>query len=403
MATLMKNDLMEAQLKRALGYTAYGGADIGECLSTADRIRGTDLDQWHDEWRATADRVRELAEASRAGGHRQSARAAFFRASNYYRTAWVMLMGAPVDPRLVAAHASEVDCFRAGAELLDRPPELLEIPCGELALPGYLFRASGDGGSRPILILTNGYDGTAEELYFTNGLAALERGYDVLTFDGPGQGSMLIDEGVPLRPDWESVITPVVDFLHARGEDQSPIALMGLSLGGYLAPRAATEEHRLAACISDCGPYDLFDATAAHLPGPLASQLPDGNRAALAILEKAATSVMYKPTAGWSLRRNLMAHGIEHPLEYFREAPKYTLKGLEPEIRCPTFVCNTDADELGSAAPTLFEGLTCAEKEYVEFKAADGAGDHCEGVARVAFHQQALDWLDTVIGTAKGK
>jgi alpha-beta hydrolase superfamily lysophospholipase len=58
------------------------------------------------------------------------------------------------------------------------------------------------------VILVNGYDGTAEELYFTNGAAALERGYDVLAFDGPGQGAMIIDHGVPFRPDWENVITP---------------------------------------------------------------------------------------------------------------------------------------------------------------------------------------------------
>jgi hypothetical protein len=61
---------------------------------------------------------------------------------------------------------------------------------------------------------------------------------------------MLIDRGVPLRPDWENVITPVVDYLLARPEaDPARIVLTGLSLGGYLAPRAATAEHRLAACI----------------------------------------------------------------------------------------------------------------------------------------------------------
>ena len=141
-----------------------------------------------------------------------------------------------------------MDSFRRGAALLAVPPEIVRIPYEDSFLPGYYFRAAADVAPRATMILTNGYDGTAEELYFANGAAALERGYNVLAFDGPGQGTMIIDHGVPLRPDWENVITPVVDYLLARPDvDPERIVLVGLSLGGYLAPRAATAEHRLAA------------------------------------------------------------------------------------------------------------------------------------------------------------
>jgi hypothetical protein len=57
------------------------------------------------------------------------------------------------------------------------PPEIVQIPYQDTSLPGYFFRAAADADPRPTAILTNGYDGTAEELYFTNGAAALERGY----------------------------------------------------------------------------------------------------------------------------------------------------------------------------------------------------------------------------------
>jgi pimeloyl-ACP methyl ester carboxylesterase len=397
MARLMRDELFEAQLLRTMGYAPYGGADAGECLAAAAAVSGTDLTSWHDAWTAIAVRLSEAAAASAAAGQVASARSGFFRAANYFRTAGLFAMAAPVGPRLVEAHRREVDSFRRGAALLAVPPEVVRIPYEGSFLPGYFFRAAADAAPRPTVIVTNGYDGTAEELYFTNGAAALARGYHVLAFDGPGQGSMIIDHGVPLRPDWENVITPVVDYLLARPEvDQARIALIGLSFGGYLAPRAAAAEHRLAACVSDCGPYDLFDATARRIPAFLARQLPDGNPALLRLLGRLVRSVLRKPTAGWALRRNLMVHGLSDPLEFFRIAPQYSLKGIEDLIQCPTFVCSAEDDELSTDAGKLYDALTCP-KRYHQFKSADGAGQHCESGARVLFHQHAFDWLGEVL------
>jgi pimeloyl-ACP methyl ester carboxylesterase len=384
-----------------MGYAPYGGADAGECLAAARRVSGTGLASWHDAWAAAAARLTVLAEASAEAGQVASARSGFFRAANYFRTAGLFAMGVPLDPRLSKAHRREVESFRQGAALLAVPPEIVEIPYEDSFLPAYYFRAGPDGAPRATVILTNGYDGTAEELYFANGAAALERGYNVLAFDGPGQGSMLIDQGVPIRPDWENVVTPVVDYLLTRPDaDRDRIALIGLSLGGYLAPRAATAEHRLAACVSDCGPYDLFDAAARRLPGFLARQLPDGSPALLRLLDRLVRLVMNKPTAGWAMRRNLMVHGLSDPLEYFRIAPQYSLKGIEGRIQCPTFVCSAEGDDLSTDARKLYDALTCP-KVYYQFTAAEGAGHHCESGARTLFHARAFDWLDRVLnGTA---
>ena len=400
MGTFMTDDLFEAQMVRALGYAPYGGADLGECSATAARIRKVDSELWYSEWFATASRVRNIAEVSDRKGDVVSARLGYFRASNYFRTAGIFLMGTPVDPRLIEAHRLEVESFRNGAALLDLPPTRIEFPYEDTKLPGYFFPAANDSVKRPTLILTNGYDGTAEELYFTNGAAALLRGYNVLTFDGPGQGAVILDQGIPFRPDWENVIRPIVDFaLTLSGIDESRIVLMGLSFGGYLAPRAATMEHRLAACVSDCGPYDLFDTSASRLPPFLARQLPNGNPTSLALLRRILLHVMAHPTKGWALRRNLMVHGLNDPLEYFRMAPEYSLKGREHLIECPTFVCSAENDDLSVNAPRLYDALVC-QKEYVQFKSADGAGEHCESGARINFHQHAFDWLDNVLSAS---
>ncbi|MGV1008515.1 MAG: hypothetical protein ACOYBY_07890, partial [Dermatophilaceae bacterium] len=67
-------------------------------------------------------------------------------------------------------------------------------------LPGCVF-SNGGGGSRPLLIVKNGYDGSVETLYLANAVAALDRSCDVLVFDGPGQGACPHGTGSTFRPE----------------------------------------------------------------------------------------------------------------------------------------------------------------------------------------------------------
>jgi dienelactone hydrolase len=145
-------------------------------------------------------------------------------------------------------------CWQQASQLFDPPFEPVRIPYGGSFLPGYLLRQDTRTVRRPTVILNNGEDAQNDRLYAYGGAAALERGYNALIFEGPGQGSVLFQRQVPFRPDWENVITPVVDYLRSRPDvDPSRIALSGSSLGGELVIRAAAFEHRLAAVIADPG------------------------------------------------------------------------------------------------------------------------------------------------------
>jgi len=393
-----KDPIFDGQLLRALNHIYYGGADVGECLSTAARIREGDTSQWQDEWYATAQRIYALGEESFRQGHTQSAREAYLRASNYFRTSYIFLMKAPLDPRVPKAFDRQAKAFQKAAAFFSPPPELVKIPYdGSVALPGYFYRATAAASPRRTIILNGGYDSTAEELYFFNAAAAIRRGYNCLCFDGPGQGAALIKHGIYFRPDWENVISPVIDYLLTRADvDAAQIALMGLSFGGYLAPRAASGEPRLAALIADPGQFSLFEAAKNRVPGFLRGGLSAEGGIAATVLRRIFDSVVRHPTRGWALRRGMFVHNAATPLDYINLTREYSLEGRAERISCPTLVCTAENDDIAAFAKVLFDALAC-EKKFLTFTSAEGAGEHCEDGNRSLFHQHAFDWLDEVM------
>ena len=337
------------ETQRALGHTAYGGADTGEVLVTAQRIVAGDHDSWHDEWLAIADRIADEAEAALAAGHPVTGRDGMLRASNYYRCAGFFLHADPADPRIKNIYERSVACFRRAATLFTPPVEPAVIPFEGGTLHGYLY--SGGTGNRPAIIMHNGFDGSAEELHFFGAAAAAERGYHVLTFDGPGQPAARHRDGLVFRPDWENVVSPVMDWLLARpGVDPAKVSLLGVSMGGILAARAAAFEHRLAACIAVDGLYDLGEADAA---------------------------------AGTMMTASYL---------------DYTLAGGIAEIiSCPTLICEAEEDVRFKGQPEAVYNHLTSPKALLRFTSDEAAGAYCHsGALRLAFGR-IYDWLDDTL------
>ena len=257
---IFKSHQYSFQCLRTMGYASTGGADIGECLTTAYRITEGDNESWYTEWLHTSKRLEKTAKRFFAKGHTKSAKEAYFRASNYYRTAEFFLHDNPDDPRILKTWGKSRACFLKAATLSEHPIKPVRIPFEETTLPGYLCLVDNSSMKRPLLIIHSGFDGTAEELYFEIGALAVERGFNCLLFEGPGQGEVIRKQKIPFRPNWESVVTPVVDFALTLPEvDPENIGLIGFSFGGYLAPRAVAFEHRIKVCVANGGVYDFYD------------------------------------------------------------------------------------------------------------------------------------------------
>ena len=394
MKFLFDDESFSFEALRAAGFADYGGADLGEVIVTAQGIGEGDERAWHRAWKATAERVHAVAEKSLAAQHRISAREALLRASNYYRTAEFYLREHPAtDPEAKLLSTRSRETFAAAAELFDTPVEAVTIPYEDTTLPGYLFLVDDSGAPRPTVIFNSGYDSTLEEAYFAIAAAAVRRGYNVLAFDGPGQGAVVREQGLPFRPDWEAVITPVVDYALSRSEvDRGRLALFGYSLGGYLVARAAAFEHRLAAVVLDDGVYDFHGAFQQSVPPVIMSWIEeDRDDVVVPVLAMIATA---NTQVRWALNNGVWTLGARNYADLVRKSREYTLDGVADRITAPTLILDAANDQFFKGQPQKVEqALVNAPTTLVTLTDAEGAGEHCHMGAMFRAHQVIFDWL----------
>jgi len=395
---LFQDPLHEQLAGWTLAFLPYGAADHGVVAHIAGTVGDGGDDAFYDAWTAAGARRMEEARAALAHGHPDSAREALLHAATYYGKAYHPLYGAPVDPRLLAGARRQYDAFQQALALDEFPGMRLEIPFEDGALPAWLIPARvHDKARRPLVIFTNGYDATVPDAYFGAAVAASKRGYHGIVFDGPGQGMALFEQGLHLRPDWETVVRAVFDVAQGLSSvDPERIALYGWSLGGYLAPRAAAHEPRLAACIADPGRIAVADGfrAAAIRFGLDPAQARDLGALPDAVLARMEQAFMHDRVRRWSVAgRGYWVHGVDNLRDYLASVERFTLADSIKRIRCPTLVTRAEDDPLADGAQAFYDGLDCP-KTLLRFSAQDAAGGHCEMGNRSLLNRRVLDWLD---------
>jgi acetyl esterase/lipase len=388
---MMPDPILDQVLLFYLSEARHGMTDIGEVLDTASRVRADDEYSWTREFSATAERVRGMAEAGERSGHPLGAGTAYMRAAAYYRAA-LHRHPDPTAPEIRQLAEKEVAAYQRAIALLSLPVQPVRIPYEGTTLPGYFYRSAKSTKKAPLLIVMTGRDAWAEDDSYI-AQDALARGWHCLLVDGPGMGRVLRLQGLPFRPDWEKVITPIVDFaLRQPGVDAGRIALMGISMGGALAPRGAAFEHRLKLLIANPGVYEWSRVVTGFIAErfPQIADLPEKDPAAFnAIMNKV---IEENPFMRWGMRDTMWKHGCTTPAQLMVEMKKYTNKGFAEKITAKTLVIDGEAEEFGQAKE-LYDALRCP-KDYLLFTARETAQLHVQTGATAVSEQRIFDWLE---------
>lgn len=202
-------------------------------------------------------------------------------------------------------------------------------------------RAQAPAGTPTTLIMMNGFDGYVEEIIdFASHFPT--RPFDVIAFDGPGQGHTVL-AGMPLEPQWERPTNAVLNYFGIESA-----AAVGVSFGGYLVTRAAAYCPRISHVIAFDMMYRLLDGLMAPLPRPLrpiADAVVGNPRPAWLIDATLRTASRLSADLGWKLQEASHLTGLSRPSEVLRAFGDYTMEPLEGRITQPCLVFAGDADQ----------------------------------------------------------
>jgi hypothetical protein len=389
-----RDNSLDFQTRTVLGLAVRGASEVGEVLATIARIDGEG--DWAREWSATARRVQAEAERARDAKHLVSASSGYLRAATYWACAVDELSTAADSADLLTTFRAHRNCWDAVIDCSDGAFVSVPVRYETTSLPGYLLRPDASGQTRPTLILTNGSDGAISSLWTSAAAGALARGWNAFLYDGPGQQSMLFEQQTYFRPDWEAVLTPVVDALIGRPDvDAQRLTGYGISQAGYWLPRALAYEHRLIAAVVDPGVVDVSTSWTTNITKGMRAMLEKGDRAHFNRDMQMATHVP-------GLRNTLTFRGRPYKHEdwydLYKEVLQYRL-GADTAalITTPILITEPADEQFWPEQSRQLADLVPGRADLISFTAEEGANYHCQPLGRLLTEERMFNWLEKFV------
>jgi pimeloyl-ACP methyl ester carboxylesterase len=382
---------MDFNLMWVLGNSGAGGAELGECLRAAAQIK--DPQSWVTEWAKAGQRLEAVAQAAERAHHLVSAREAYLRAFSYYQAS--IFSARPQDKRLAENWRRGTSCFQKAAALLDPPIVQIEVPFQPYPLHGYFMPALSGAAKAPTLIYVTGGEGWAEHAYFWVG-AGRSRGYNIVAVDLPIHvGSRLRYPELPLKDPSGAIDAPlkaIIDYTVQRPDvDRDRVALIGFSIGGYFAQRAAMADdaYCIKALIADSPISDPYRLSMAEFPPALlkAPTFVTSLVGQMTMHQNTMTSITAERTC-WQFG----VSSLSQLIEFGREI-------IEPEkIHCPTLCLASEGEAPMFLTQTheVYNALKVPKNLHI-FSIEEGADAHCQVNNPTLMQEVVYDWLDEVL------
>jgi len=246
-ALLDEPSLIAAMVEGTRTRTALAGIDPSEYSAvTSDLTSGR---EWPAAFIAAAGRHAVIAAAARDRGRHATAAEALRAASLWFHFATCIPHPDRSLHQLAARSAHQ--CLWESLVESGLPAEQTVV-AGDYGSRGILRKPKGSDHP-PLVVIAPGMDSSAAEFALLAG-ALDRRNIATISIDGPGQG--VLSQVIPARFDYEHVVTGALDALSDRHDlSLDRIGLVGLSLGGFYAPRAAAHDPRIRAVATVTGPY----------------------------------------------------------------------------------------------------------------------------------------------------
>ncbi|RMJ18154.1 hypothetical protein CDV36_002131 [Fusarium kuroshium] len=403
---LLSNDsTFNFDLLTPLGEAITGGADVGPVLGAAKEIEPGNMTSFIDVFYKLANDTKAQAEDPENAYDPLNVRETWFSTAGYFRRADVYTHGNWSDPLINTIWDEQIKAFDKGIAALPIPGKRIRIPAtkANFTVEAIWYSASENEHEKlPTLIIGNGFDAAQEDSYHNFVAPALARGWNCITYEGPGQPTVRRNQNIGFIPDWEKVATPVVDYVLSEKKnvvDENRLALIGNSFGGYLAARAAAFEPRLSAAVLIDGVWDNYAAYTTQLSSEMLEIYEAGNYSQFDDMILSALEAGELPTGTtWGLEHGMWAFHTHSPSDFFTKAKDYNVESFIDKIKMPVFVGDAELESLYVGQPKQVADALGDLATLHTFKGV--AGFHCQTGAGQELSRTIHAWLNKTLGKA---
>ncbi len=365
------------QMNRAVYLS---GADENDLRNAAARIHN--CADWKKEFILLGDKALSDGELERA--------------ASYYRLGEFFMFDGDDDKLKYYSLATEL--FYKSKDNAIRRGEVVRdsVRFGKYQLPVLFKKAKKSGKARGTILLHGGNDSYLEEFWSLLNIFSAA-GYDTYIFEGPGQGGVLRKQGVKFISQWEKPVKAILDHFNLDG-----VTIIGMSLGGLLAQRAAAFEKRISHVVAWTSFTNLQDVMIYCRPPKVQAFMKFCLRHNLC---KLYNKIIAKKIAGgdyfleWGIKHGMYAYDAATPFDYLKKSADFQINDVIENITQDVLLLGAREDHV---VPCRFTGeelnrLTSAHSVTARiFSEKENAGLHCNVDNTELAVKTILNWLEQI-------